>query len=77
MDYFDTIPNEILYHVFSFVPFYKNNWKNILLTCKRFVTIGEQAFDPALANNRAIRYASSEGQIRVLYVYHEKLIIPR
>ena len=67
MNSFEFVPNEILSLIFSYVPYQKRNWKSVLLTCKRFAVIGEKSFDPSLANNRAIRYAASEGHAGVRY----------
>ncbi len=63
--YFNSVPNEVIAHIFSFVPYHKSNWKSISVSCARFMLIAERVFDPSLANNRAIRFASSEGQTTV------------
>jgi len=60
---FDNIPDEIIYHIFTFINFKDQNWLSILLVCKRFRFIGEIAFSPASNDNIILCTACKKGNL--------------
>lgn len=63
---FDTVPSDILSCIFWYIPYKKANWINILITCKRFLTIGRKVFDPRVKDNSAIHHACKNGYTNLL-----------
>jgi hypothetical protein len=61
-----SLSDKILSHLLSYVPFYKSNWLNVILVCKRFRTVAKKAFDPSVNGNYAVQWASSNGIVALV-----------
>ncbi len=57
----EEIPDEIVIHVLHFIE--HSFWNNILLTCKRFLELGREVFDPSINGNGAILWACQNNKI--------------
>jgi hypothetical protein len=62
----ESLPNEILFLIFSYIPYKNANWLSMICTCKRFYDIGLQVFDPSVNKNYAIIWASSNGKLELV-----------
>jgi len=58
----EKIPQEVLQSIFQFVPS-KGDWFNIMVTCKRFLSVGRVIFNPSVDDNEAIQWASENGKL--------------
>ena len=64
----EVIPDELLSHIISFVPFKRKNRLNVLLTSKRFKEVGKWTYNPGSYNNRAIRVQCEKGKSWVSFI---------
>lgn len=60
------LPDEILDHIFGFVPFSGQNWLSVLCVCKLWRSVGIETFNPAREDNFAIRWASEHGKVELV-----------
>jgi len=63
LPFFDFIPDEILFKIFVIIPYYKSDWFHVILTCKRFYTVGDIVFDPSVKYQTPIRMACLNGKL--------------
>ncbi len=58
------LPDDIWAFIFSKIPFIRKDktWFHVMLTCRRFLSIGQRVFDPSIKNNWAIRLACEKGR---------------
>ena len=53
------LPKDLLKELFQHVKF--TEWHSVLLTCKYWLLIGSEVFDPSAKKNRALRWACQKG----------------
>ena len=59
----DKQPDEILELIFNHIDTPKGKWFPLLLTCKKFYQIVYRVRDPALKQNKAIRWSCKNGKV--------------
>lgn len=62
----DSLPRDVIRHIFSFIEFRGSDWLNVLLTCKNWLSEGKVVFDPSIRNNYAILWATENGMVNVV-----------
>jgi len=64
----EDLPDEILVHIFSFLPFEFGNWFHVMLVSKRWLRGGRSAFDFSRNNNEALQWACFHSKILALEI---------